>query len=54
MNDKNTNESLRTKTIEQHKKSACAIRNTNELPSVASINEIDVENAKEWVDSNEK
>ena len=54
MSEKNTDVSLSTKTTEQHKKAACAIRNNYELPSVASINEIDVENAKEWVDSNEK
>ncbi|HBP64444.1 MAG TPA: DUF3787 domain-containing protein [Desulfosporosinus sp.] len=54
MCDKNTKESLRDKTIDQHKTAACAIRNNSELPSVASINDIDVENAKDWVDSNEK
>jgi len=54
MSDNNIEESLRAKTIDQHKTAACAIRNNGELPSVASINEIDVENAKDWVDSNEK
>ena len=53
MCDKNTRESLRAREIEQHTKAACAIRNINDLPNVASPDEIDVEKAKAWVDSNE-
>ncbi|HZK56285.1 MAG TPA: hypothetical protein VFC84_19185 [Desulfosporosinus sp.] len=51
MCDKNIQESLSAKTIEQHAKAAVAIRNVNDLPSLASPDEIDVEKAKAWVET---
>jgi len=54
MSDKNTTESNKARATEQHKTAACAIRNIKDLPSTTSSNDVDVENAKDWVDSNEK
>jgi len=55
MSDQNTKESNRLRPIEQHTTAAWAnIEKVKEVSNVAIPNELEVGNAKEWVDTNQK
>ena len=55
MKDQNTKESLSFRPIEQHTTAAWAnIEKIKEISNVAIPSEIEVRNAKEWVDTNQK
>lgn len=55
MSEKTTKESLKLRPIEQHTTAAWAnIEKIKELSKVTIPSELEVGNAKEWVDSNEK
>jgi len=55
MNDQNTKESIKQRPIEQHTTAAWAnTENLKEISNVAIPNEIEVGNAKDWVDTNQK
>ncbi len=55
MSDQNKKERLMQRPIEQHTTAAWAnIEKLKEISNVAIPSEVEVGNAKEWVDSNEK
>jgi hypothetical protein len=55
MSDQNTQETLMPEPIEQHTTAAWAnIEKLKEISNVAIPSELDVWNAKDWVDSNQK
>jgi len=55
MSDQNAKESFMPKSIEQHTTAAWAnIEKVKEVSNVAIPNELEVGNAKDWVDTNQK
>jgi hypothetical protein len=55
MNDKNTKERLKLRPTEQHTTAAWAnIEDLKEVSNVTIPSDVQVGNAKEWVDSNQK
>jgi hypothetical protein len=55
MSDQNTKKPLKLRPIEQHTTAAWAnIEKLKELSNVTIPSELEVGNAKEWVDSNQK
>lgn len=55
MSDIRSNEKFESKPVEQHQTAAWAnIENTKSVTNVSIPNELEVDNAKEWVDSNQK
>lgn len=55
MNDKNSKERLKQRPIEEHTTAAWAnIEKLKEISNVSIPSDVQVGNAKEWVDSNQK